>query len=286
MAEDPNEGKTKRRKPGMKPDFATLAGLAVAMGGILYGFFLEHGKTGYLIGESAALIVVGGCLGATLVGNPMAAVLGAARALKSVFFEKSQPPAELIDEIIQYAVQARKKGIVSLEDDVNKIDDPFLRKAMMLAVDGADLQEIRVMLELEIEVQQRESSLAAKVFESAGGYAPTIGIIGAVLGLILTMRRLSEGPDKIGEGIATAFIATIYGVGLANLFLLPAANKIKARAHKEAERQELILEGVLSIVEGLNPKLIRTKLEAYDREPKKASKKPGGAAAVEAVAQE
>ena len=270
--EEQAESQEKAKTSRLKLDTASVAGLLLAFGGILCGFMLEEGKASYLLGPSAFLIVVGGCVGATLVANPGAAVMDAVRRLRGVFLSAPEDPRELIETLIQFAMRARKHGIVSLEKDADEIEDPFLKKAMTLAVDGADLQEIRSMLELEIDIQEREAGHAAKVFESAGGYSPTIGIIGAVLGLIMVMRRLNEGPDKIGPGIATAFIATIYGVGLANLFLLPAANKIKARAQKDAQRCELILEGVLSIVEGLNPKLIRTKLEAYQRAAPKPKK--------------
>ena len=249
---------------GRRPDFGTISGLLLASGCILGGFFIEEGRAVYLVGLSAGLIVLGGCLGATLVANPFSLVKGAFRRLGHVFTETPEDRRDLIESIIRYATQARKQGIVSLENDLPKIQDPFLCKALTLAVDGADLQEIRSMLELETDVAEHEAELEAKVLESAGGYAPTIGIIGAVLGLIMVMRRLKEGPEKIGDGIATAFIATIYGVGIANLFFLPAAQKIKVRAQRESQRRELILEGVVSIVEGLNPKLIRTKLDAYD----------------------
>jgi chemotaxis protein MotA len=166
------------------------------------------------------------------------------------------------EEIIEYATKARKNGIVSLEQEAAEIEDPFLRKALNLAVDGADLQELRSMMELQIAVDEHRVEAEARVFESAGGYAPTIGIIGAVMGLIQVMKHLAN-IDEVGHGIAVAFVATVYGVGASNLFFLPVANKIKARAHEETERRELILEGVVGIVEGLNPKLIRSKLEIY-----------------------
>jgi len=184
------------------------------------------------------------------------------RALAKVFFEDVQDPTSMIDRIVDYSTRARKNGIVSLEDVASGVEDPFLRKALNLAVDGTDLQELRKMMELEIDLEDHASEAEAKVFEGAGGYAPTIGIIGAVLGLIQVMKDLAD-IEKVGHGIATAFVATIYGVGFANLFFLPVAGKIKARARHKAQMRELVLEGVIGIVEGLNPKLIRTKLEAY-----------------------
>ena len=179
--------------------------------------------------------------------------------------------------LVSYATQARKQGIVSLEQQTAAISDPFLRKSLNLAVDGIDMVQIRSIMDLEINLMEQDGEAEAKVFESAGGYAPTVGIIGAVLGLIQVMKNLAN-IDEVGRGIAVAFVATVYGVGSANLFFLPAASKLRARVHELVRARELMLEGVLSIVEGLNPKLIRTKLDAYVREappqPAKAPKKP------------
>lgn len=246
----------------LRPDLATLAGLALAGLGIGGGLLLEGGSLGDIAQGTAALIVLGGTIGAVLVNTPLALVRGALRSLRKVLFEPQHKPEVLIDEIIRYATIARKHGLVSLEDEAEKASDPFLRKALNLAVDGCDLQELHKMMELEMELLDARAESEAKVLESAGGYAPTIGIIGAVLGLIQVMKHLAD-TESIGHGIATAFVATVYGVGAANLFFLPAANKIKARAHEEMQVRELMLEGVASIVEGLNPKLIRFKLEAF-----------------------
>jgi chemotaxis protein MotA len=184
------------------------------------------------------------------------------KRLKGVFLDPKVEMSGMIEQVIGFATKARKNGLVSLEAEAFAIEDPFLKKALTLAVDGTDLQEIRKMLELEIELEEHHAEAEAKVFECAGGYAPTVGIIGAVMGLIQVMKNLAN-IDEVGHGIAVAFVATVYGVGVANLFFLPAASKIKARIHDEVQRKELILEGVSGIVEGLNPKLIRIKLEAY-----------------------
>ena len=160
---------------------------------------------------------------------------------------------------------------MSLEKEAATIADPFLRKALNLAVDGTDLQELRKMMELEIALSEQASDAEARVWESAGGYAPTIGIIGAVLGLIQVMKNLAN-IEEVGRGIAVAFVATIYGVAIANIVFLPAANKLKARAHEKTQIRELMLEGVLSIAEGLNQKLIRMKLEAYSQKHGKEEK--------------
>jgi len=254
---------------GAKLDFATIGGLLLGVGGIVVGLILEGGTVKEIIAPTALLIVLGGTMGAVMITTPMSVLASAMRAMRKVFFEKAQDPETLIDQIVDYSTKARKNGIVSLEQVATEATDPFLRKALNLAVDGTDLQELRKMMELEIALEEHASEAEAKVFEGAGGYAPTIGIIGAVLGLIQVMKDLAD-IEKVGHGIATAFVATIYGVAFANLFFLPAAGKIKARAQQKAQMLELILEGVVGIVEGLNPKLIRTKLEAYA--PPKAGK--------------
>ena len=275
----------KQKGSGLRPDFATLGGLALAFGGILGGLLLEGGKLADLAQLTAAMIVLGGTLGAVMVTTPINALLGAARKISLVFFDRNQETAAVVEEIIGYATKARKNGLVSLEEEAQAVDDPFLRKALNLAVDGTDLQEIRKMMELEIAVEEHRFEAEAKVYEAAGGYAPTIGIIGAVLGLIQVMKHL-EDIKEVGAGIAVAFVATVYGVGTANIFFLPAAQKLRARAHSVMEMRELVLEGVIGIVEGLNPKLLRVKLEAFSREqgatkPAKGKKIPAADAAGE-----
>jgi chemotaxis protein MotA len=249
-------------KSGLKLDLATLAGIALGVGGIVGGLILEGGHVREIVAPTALIIVLGGTIGAVLVSTPGRVLRGGMRALKGVLFEKVENPGDLIDQIVDYSTKARKNGLVSLEDVADHASDPFLRKALNLAVDGTDLQELRKMMELEIDIEEHARDAEAKIFEGAGGYSPTIGIIGAVLGLIQVMKDLAD-IEKVGHGIATAFVATIYGVAFANLFFLPAAGKIKARAQQKSQMRELMLEGVVGIVEGLNPKLIRTKLEAY-----------------------
>ena len=251
-------------KSKRKADLATIVGIVVALGGMVGGLILEGGSILDVGQFTAALIVIGGTVGAVMVNTPMEVLIRACKRLFTVFLYTPISLGVIAEEIIGYATKARKNGIVSLEQEVAEIQDPFLRKTLNLAVDGADLQELRNMMELEIAIEEHHVEAEAKVFESAGGYAPTIGIIGAVMGLIQVMKHLAN-IDEVGHGIAVAFVATVYGVALSNIFFLPVANKIKARAHEETERRELILEGVVSIVEGLNPKLIRTKLEIYAR---------------------
>jgi chemotaxis protein MotA len=266
-----------QKKSSSKPDFATLGGLVLAGAGILGGLMLEGGKLTDIAQVTALMIVLGGTIGAVMVTTPLKTLIRAAKCLGSVFLEHSETPQQITEEIIGYATKARKNSIISLESDLPNIQDPFLRKAISLSVDGTDLQELRKMMELDIELDQRGGEAIVKVYESAGGYAPTIGIIGAVLGLIQVMKHL-ENIEEVGRGIAVAFVATVYGVASANLFFLPAANKIKARFHHTLHMKELMLEGVSSIVEGLNPKLIRSKLEAFS-EPGGAKKAAKGAKA-------
>jgi chemotaxis protein MotA len=259
------------KKAGLRPDFATIGGLLLAVGGIMAGLLMEGGRVKDVSQVTAAMIVLGGTLGAVMVTTPLAVLMRAAKRLLLVFFEQTQPMSATLDDIIEYAGQARKKGIVSLEQQASAIQDPFLRKALNLAVDGIEMNQIRSIMELDISMVEQRGEEEAKVFEAAGGYSPTVGIIGAVLGLIQVMKNLSN-IDEVGRGIAVAFVATVYGVAVANLFFLPAASKLKARVKATVQCRELMLEGVLSIVEGLNPKLIRTKLEAFVSHPGAAPK--------------
>lgn len=245
-----------------KPDVSTLFGLGLALAGILGGLKLEGGRFSDIGQLTAAMIVLGGTAGAVMITTPFVTLRAALSALPSVFFDKAGRAGALIDEILLLAAKARKGGLVSLENDAMNIADPFLKKALLLVVDGADLQDVRRIMELELDLIERHGEAKIKVFEAAGGFAPTIGIIGAVLGLIQVMKHL-EDIEAVGHGIAVAFVATVYGVAIANLFLLPAANKLKAKLHQTLELKELMLEGTLAIAEGLNPKLISIKLDAY-----------------------
>jgi chemotaxis protein MotA len=279
MAEESQEGKA---KSSFRPDFATIGGIVLAIGGIAGGLLMEGGKVQDVAQLTSALIVLGGTFGAVMITTPLGTVLGAAKKFGSVFFGKQESPRAAIEEIIGYATKARKDGIVSLEAQASAIADPFLNKALSLAVDGVESATIRDIMELEIQIMEEHIEAEAKVFEAAGGYAPTIGIIGAVLGLIQVMKNLAN-IDEVGRGIAVAFVATIYGVAAANLIFLPAAGKLKARGKEAVQVRELMLEGVLAIANGVNQKLIRLKLEGYLGH--KASAKKGEPAA-DAVAAE
>jgi len=267
----------KPKPAGGRLDVATLAGIALALGGIIGGLILEKGSLQDVAQTTAAMIVLGGTFGAVLVTTPLPTFLRALKAMRHVFIEHTRSTSDTIELLIQYATKARKNGIVSLETEAVHIPDPFLRKALTLAVDGTDLQELRKMMEVDIAVGEQVAESEAKVWESAGGYAPTIGIIGAVMGLIQVMKHL-EDIKAVGHGIAVAFVATVYGVGSANLFFLPAASKLRTRARHLILMKEMILEGVTGIVEALNPTLIRMKLEVFNSEtpspPKPDAKTP------------
>jgi chemotaxis protein MotA len=253
-------------------DKSSLAGIAIALGGILVGLLMEGGKIAQVMQPTAALIVFGGTLGAVLLQFPLRVVIAAFRDLANVFIDKSKDPRALIGQIVEYANQARKLGIVSLDAELQTIQEPFLKKTLMLAVDGTEPQEIRNMMELELENQAEHRENIPKVFEAAGGFSPTVGIIGAVLGLIQVMQHLDD-ISEVGRGIAVAFVATIYGVGAANLFFLPVSGKIKIRIKQEQTLRAMMLEGVISILEGMNPRMIETKLMAFFSEANEQAEK-------------
>jgi chemotaxis protein MotA len=243
-------------------DKSSLSGIVLAVGGILAGLLLEGGNLRQILQPTAAMIVFGGTLGAVMLQFPLSVVGHAMRRFGSVFVSPKKNPQETIRQLVQYAQKARKEGIVSLDADLTQIDDPFLKKSLMLAVDGTEPEELRKIMELELDNQAEYEEQVPQVFESAGGFAPTIGIIGAVLGLIQVMQHLDK-IDEVGRGIAVAFVATIYGVGSANLLYLPVAGKMKLRIREEQITREMTLEGVASILEGMNPRMLETKLLGF-----------------------
>jgi chemotaxis protein MotA len=246
-------------------DLGTLIGLVLGIGMILGGDLLEGGKISQILQPTAAMIVFGGTIGATMIQFPLRTFLRAIRAAKTVLIEPKNQAVKLIDDIVGFATIARKDGIVALEGAIPETTHPFLRRAIMMAVDGADSAAMRLALETSIAQSEEEGEDVAKVYETAGGYAPTIGIIGAVLGLIQVMSHLSD-IEKVGEGIATAFVATIYGVGFANIICLPLGGKLKLRNREAIAVREIMLEGALAIQEGMNPKLVRERLSTLAQE--------------------
>ncbi len=264
-------------------DKATWGGVLLAVAGIAAGLLLEGGNFSQVLQPTAALIVFGGTIGAVLIQFPLAVVIGSLLRLGHIFFEPKRNPAKLVQELVKYAYQARRDGIVSIDAEIENIQDPFLKKALMLAVDGSEPQELRKIMELDMDNQAEYEESFAQVFDSAGGFAPTIGILGAVLGLIQVMQHLDK-IDEVGRGIAVAFVATIYGVGSANLFFLPSAGKLKIRMREEQVLREMTLEGVVSILEGMNPRMLETKLWGFLTEAQKPPSQPSPAMAAAASA--
>lgn len=243
-------------------DLATIIGLVLAFFAILYGQHLEGGHIGSLLQGTAALIVIGGTFGACLVQFPLSVFTASLKSVLAVFFAPKVKNKDVIAEIIKFANKARRQGIISLESETETASDPFLKKALNMAVDGIEPKTLRETMEMEITNMEEEGEQPIKFWEAAGGYSPTIGIIGAVLGLIHVMENLSD-PDKLGGGIAVAFVATVYGVTLANVVYLPIAGKLKIRHKAAMVAKEIILVGVISILEGENPRLIEDKLKSF-----------------------
>jgi chemotaxis protein MotA len=240
----------------------TLSGIGVALAGIAVGLYLDGGKVGQMLQPTAALIVFGGTFGAVMVQFPFSVLMEAARQLKDVFIHVDDPASQLIADLSRYAARARRIGMMSLDAELESIQDPFLKKSLTLAVDGARPAELRQTMELEMEIEISAEEMVPKVFEAAGGFAPTIGILGAVIGLIQVMQRL-ENINEVGKGIAVAFVATIYGVGSANIFFLPCAGRMKILMKRKQVLRELILDGVIAIVEKTNPRILESKLSVY-----------------------
>ena len=245
---------TRRRLDG-----AIFIGALVGIGLVLGGHGLEGGRLQSLLQGAAGVIVFGGTLGAVLVSFPLRDLRHAVRSLRFLVVDDAPAPDGVVAMIGRFAIRARKEGLLALEDDAERLNDPFLKRALSLAIDGTNSTTLRAMLEDEISSREEADEMPARVFEAAGGYAPTVGILGAVLGLIHVMENLAD-PSNLGSGIAVAFVATVYGVGSANLIFLPVASRFRARSARNAKRREAVLEGVMAIQEGLNPRLIDQKL--------------------------
>ena len=245
-------------------DILSFIGVAIAFAAILGGNWLEGGHLDTLANGPALVIVLGGSIGAVLLQTPLSVFLRSMRMLGTVFMPPKLHLEQTITKLVEWSRIARKDGLLGLERAVAKEPDLFVRKGMQLLVDGNEPDEIRHSLEVELESRERFDLQASRVLESMGGYSPTIGIIGAVMGLIHVMQNLSD-PSRLGSGIATAFVATIYGVGLANLFLLPMGNKMKAYVLQQSHYRELVIEGLVAISEGENPRQIETRLQGFLR---------------------
>lgn len=243
-------------------DFTSVFGLFFGVVMILVGQAMEGGNINSLLQVTAAFIVFGGTVGAVVLSFPLEDLIGSIQCLQKVFFGGNVNFNKIIEEIIGYAMKARKEGVIVLEKEAQKASDSILKLGLEAVSDGADPTLVRDLLETQVAQQEEKINRASKVWESAGGFAPTIGIIGAVLGLIQVMQNLSD-PSKLGSGIAVAFVATVYGVGSANLILIPLSTKIKLKAKKEFVAKEMMIEGILAIQAGESPALIERKLQAF-----------------------
>lgn len=265
-------------------DSSSVGGILLALLGILAGLIIEGGRIDQILQPTAAMIVFGGTFGAVLLQYPLATVLDAVRRLARVFFHKKNSGQAALQQIVGFANKARRSGIVSLDADLDSIQDPFLRQAVMLAVDGTEPAELRAIMELQLDNHSESEEKIPAVFESAGGFSPTIGIIGAIIGLIQVMQHLDH-ISEVGRGIAVAFVATIYGVAAANILFLPAAGKLKIRVREEQRLKEMAIEGVVSILEGMNPRMLELKLQSFlTTKPQKQQKKNKKAATQESTA--
>jgi MotA/TolQ/ExbB proton channel family. len=243
-------------------DILSIAGVFVGVGAILLGIMLDGGDIHSLVNVPALIIVFGGTFGATLLQYPPAVFVRSMKMLSWVLISKEMNLSEQIDKVIYWSLLARKEGLLGLEDALPNEEDPFIKKGLQLLVDGNDPDAIRDILEMDMDAKESMGLQAAGLYEAMGGYAPTIGILGAVMGLIHVMQNLTN-PELLGQGIATAFVATIYGVGSANLIFLPIANKLKAHVLALTQAREMLAEGIISIAEGQNPRNIKLKLGGY-----------------------
>lgn len=243
-------------------DILSIAGLALAVLAILGGQMLEGGHISSLLNLPAFTIVVGGTIAASLVQSPLPVFKRALYRAVWVFVPPPVSMEQTIAKIVGWSNIARKEGLLGLEGLIDEETDSFSIKALQLLVDGIEPEGIRHALEMDLSARQSFDHQAAKVFEGMGGYAPTIGIIGAVMGLIHVMENLAD-PGKLGSGIAAAFVATVYGVGAANLVFLPCANKLKSIVHQQSQLNEMIIEGVVAIAQGENPRNIESSLRGF-----------------------
>jgi chemotaxis protein MotA len=251
-----------KRKGALRLDLLSIGGVLLALLSVIGGQMFEGGSLGSLLQGAAALIVIGGTLAAVMLQSPLPAFLDGFRMLGWIVLPPPFDPRAVIAEMVGWAEEARRDGLLALEEQLAEVTDPFTRNGLQLLVDGFEPERIREALEVEMDAWEERYRAGAKIWESAGGYAPTIGILGAVLGLIHVMENLSD-PNKLGGGIAVAFVATIYGVGSANLFFLPVASKLKSLVGAQVLRREMVREGLLALGNGENPKLIEARLSGY-----------------------
>ncbi|BDZ74565.1 flagellar motor protein [Methylophaga marina] len=243
-------------------DILSILGLIVGFGAILVGQYLEGGHIDTILNAVALLIVMGGTLGAVMLQTPMSTFLRAMRMCLWIIKPPKLSAHQQLEKILEWNQVARREGLIRLESMAIDESDLFTQKGLQLIADGIEPEVLREVLENDLDIQESDDFQAAKVFEAMGGYSPTIGIIGAVMGLIHVMGNLAD-PASLGSGIAVAFVATIYGVGLANLLFLPIGNKLKALINKRSRLQMMLIEGLIGVADGDNPRNIESRLQAY-----------------------
>jgi chemotaxis protein MotA len=243
-------------------DSISLVGLTLGLAAILVGQVLEGGHISSLVQPTAALIVLGGTLGAVMLQSPLRVFVDGMKMGKWVFVPPTVNHAALITMVVSWSHTARKEGLLALENHIPRLPEPYMQKGLQLLVDGVEPDRLREVMEVEISAWENQMKLGAKIWEAAGGYAPTIGILGAVMGLIHVMENLSD-PSKLGAGIAVAFVATIYGVGSANLIFLPIAKKLMAHIGSMVSQREMMLDGLVGIANGDNPRIIEGRMQGY-----------------------
>jgi len=243
-------------------DVSTIIGIIAGVGSLIVGFLLEGGSLGSLGQLSAAIIVFGGTTGAVITSFPLAELKKLPQWLRTAFTTQSFGTTEAYDTLVRFAEKARREGLLSLEQELETVTDRFTRQGMQLVIDGTDPEITREILESNIAVLEKRHKVGITVFEAAGGYSPTLGIIGTVVGLVMVLGNLSD-PGTIGHAISSAFIATLYGVASANLLWLPIATKLKMKDKAEVCAMEMVLDGILSIQAGENPSILKEKLKTH-----------------------
>ena len=243
-------------------DKISVAGLLLGIVAIIGGQLLEGGSVGSLSQPTALLIVLGGTVGAVMLQSPYATFVRGIKMMRWIWYPPVVNYQQLIKQVSGWSQVSRREGLLALEGVMTQLKDDFAKKGLQLLVDGAEPERLREVLEVQISTYEEEMRQSARIWEAAGGYSPTIGILGAVMGLIHVMENLSD-PSKLGAGIAVAFVATIYGVGLANLVFLPMANKLKANINRLVVQREMIVDGLVGIANGDNPRIIESRLQGY-----------------------
>jgi chemotaxis protein MotA len=243
-------------------DITTIFGLLLGISAVLVSFLMEGGHISSLLQAPAMILVIFGTFGASIITTSFSQLTSLPKLIKIILFEKKLNPQELIDLIYDLSQKSRKNGLLSLEKELNTIQDSFLKKAIQLAIDGFETNKIREILEIEVSYIEERHKVGAAFFQKLGGFSPTLGIIGTVLGLIHALANM-ESSESMAQSIAAAFIATLWGVALANLIYLPIADKLKVKHQDEALYLEIISEGVISLAMGDNPRVIRMKLLSF-----------------------